>query len=355
MPAAAKRLCYFERWADPVAGELLAGDGFDIVRLELAGDPSENLQTMSGCQGYYVSAARDELPDAYKITAGLLARCPNLLVVCSSGAGYDTIDLQACTDAGVVALHQAGANREAVAEHALAMMLALAKRLVEADRRLRRERNFRRDELIGHNIQGKTLGVVGLGHVGTRVAELCRGLFQMQVVAYDPYLTPEQFRERGAEPVDLATLMARADVVSIHCPLTAASRGMVGREQFARMKRGSWFVTTARGSIHDETALQAALDDGTLAGAGLDVWQKEPPPLDHPLLSYDNVIVSPHTAGVTRESRHEIAKMAAEQLIDAFAGKKPGLRLLNPEVWPRYAERFAAAFGRPPEGGPARW
>lgn len=356
MAAQVKRVCYFETWQNRVAEEMLraAGD-FDIVRLEYATEASENFQAMSGCHGYYVSSARHETPAAYHVTRDLLARCPNMLVVCTSGAGYDTLDLKACTEAGVLAVHQAGANREAVAEHALAMLLGLAKRLVEADRRLRRERNFTRSDLMGHNIQGKTLGIVGLGFVGTRMAELCRGLFGMRVIAHDPYVSDADFATRGAGRVPLDQLVREADVVSIHCPLTDETHGLMNAERFQAMKPGSWFVTTARGSIHDEKALEAALKDGRLAGAGIDVWDIEPPPLDHPLLSYDNVIVSPHTAGVTHESRYDIAVMAADQLIDVFQGRRPGVRLLNPEVWDRYAERFARAFGRPPSAGPARW
>jgi len=354
MSGAGKRVFYFERWQDPVAGDVLQKGGFETVKLTYKAGEDENYQTMSGCHAYYASSARDEVPIAYQTTKELLARCPNLLLVCTSGSGFDTVDLDACTQAGVLVVHQAGANREAVAEHALAMILVLAKRLIEADRRLRRERNFERADLIGHNIQGKTLGIVGLGHVGTRLAQLCRGLFGMRVIAADPYLTPAQFAERGAEPMTLEAMLPQADVVSVHCPLTAETRGLMGAKAFGLMKPGSLFVTTSRGSIHDEEAVEAALKEGRLAGAGLDVWAKEPPPLDHPLLAYDNVVVSPHTAGVTHESRYDIAMMAAEQIVDVFAGKRP-TRMLNPKVWDRYARRFAEAFGAPPSGMPAKW
>jgi lactate dehydrogenase-like 2-hydroxyacid dehydrogenase len=232
MAAQVKRVCYFETWQNRVAEEMLraAGD-FDIVRLEYATEASENFQAMSGCHGYYVSSARHETPAAYHVTRDLLARCPNMLVVCTSGAGYDTLDLKACTEAGVLAVHQAGANREAVAEHALAMLLGLAKRLVEADRRLRRERNFTRSDLMGHNIQGKTLGIVGLGFVGTRMAELCRGLFGMRVIAHDPYVSDADFATRGAGRVPLDQLVREADVVSIHCPLTDETHGLMNADR----------------------------------------------------------------------------------------------------------------------------
>ena len=142
--------------------------------------------------------------------------------------------------------------------------------------------------------------------------------------------------------------MREADFVSINCPLTDETRGMIGAEQYALMKPNAYFVTTARGSIHDEKALEEALRAKKIAGAGLDVWEKEPPPLDHPLLQFDNVIVSPHTAGVTREARENMGRFAAEQMIAALDGK-PVARVLNPEVWPRYAARFQETFGFAPE------
>ena len=146
----------------------------------------------------------------------------------------------------------------------------------------------------------------------------------------------------------LQSMLSQADYVSINCPHTAETRGMMGAAQFATMQPHAYFITTARGGIHDEAALAAALTAKQIAGAGLDVWEDEPPPSDHPLLKFDNVLVSPHTAGITRQSRHNIAKIAAEQMLDILDGKKPP-RLLNPEVWPAYRERFARILGFMPE------
>jgi D-3-phosphoglycerate dehydrogenase len=267
--------------------------------------------------------------------------------VSSNGAGYDTVDVAACTKAGVLVLNQAGGNRHSVAEHVLAMLLSLSKRIVEVDRAMRREAPVDRNEFIGTEAQDKTIGIIGLGHVGSRVAELCRGLFGMQVLAYDPYLTQAEVAARGARKVTLDTLLAGADYVSVNCPLTDETRGMIGAREFALMRPHSIFITTARGFIHDERALADALRAKTIAGAGLDVWTKEPPPRDHPLLQFDNVIVSPHTAGVTREARRNMGTIAAEQLIGALDGKRPP-RVVNSEVWPAYARRFAHAFGFQP-------
>ena len=152
---------------------------------------------------------------------------------------------------------------------------------------------------------------------------------------------------RGAEKVELDTLLSRADFVSINCPLTEETRGMIGARQFALMRPTAHFITTSRGFIHDEDALTEALRAKRIAGAGLDVWTKEPPPTDHPLLQFDNVLVSPHMAGVTREARANMGRIAAEQLIDALDGKPPP-RIVNPQVWPLYARRFERMFGSRP-------
>lgn len=341
-----KRICFFDAWQDPVAATMLA-EHADIETHRMApGDDDGNWQALTGAHAYQVLSTKDELPGQFFVTGELLGRCPDLMIVSTYGAGYDTVDLDACTAAGVLAVNQAGANKEAVAEHVLGMMLGLAKRLVEADRAARLGAVGPREDLMGRNIQGKTIGIIGLGHIGTRLAELCRGLFGMRVLAYDPYLSEAQFRERGGEPVAFDRLLRCSDFVSLNCPRTAETVGMVGAPEFALMKPEAYFISTARGGIHDEAALAAALGDGRLAGAGLDVWDQEPPPVDHPLLALDNVIITPHTAGVTRESRRDVAVACAEQLIASLDGARPP-RILNEAAWPRYTERFAAVFGRP--------
>jgi D-3-phosphoglycerate dehydrogenase len=345
-----KRVFYVKYLADAVYGEILSG------RSDVTLDKLENFSTdavatpiLTAAHIYQIGSARDEIDPKYYAEAALLARTPNLLAVSTTGAGYDTVDLQACTAAGVLAVNQAGGNREAVAEHVLAMLLCLSKRIIQTDRFMRRAANIERNAYMGNDIHGKCIGIVGLGHVGSRVAELCRGLFAMRALAYDPYLTAAEIAARGAEKVELDELMRRADYVSINCPRTDETRGMIGARQYALMQPHAYFISTARGGIHDETALAQALADKQIAGAGLDVWAKEPPPPDHPLLQFDNVLVSPHTAGVTREARSNIARIAAEQVLAILDGKRPP-RMLNPEVWPVYAERFARAFGFEPEG-----
>ncbi|WP_426434801.1 hydroxyacid dehydrogenase [Bradyrhizobium genosp. P] len=319
-----------------------------LDRLENDTPEAQFAPVLADAHAYQIGAARDELAPHFHAHAGLLKRAPNLLIVSSNGAGFDPVDVDACTVAGVLVVNQSGGNANSVAEHALGMMLTLSKRIIQSDRRLRREPNVNRNDLIGNELKEKTVGIVGLGNVGRRIAELCRGLLHMKVIAYDPYLTTEEMAKRGGEKVELDELLRRSDFVSISCPLDNKSRGMISTREFALMQPHAYFVTTARGFIHDEKALEEALREKRIAGAGLDVWAKEPPPPDHPLLQFDNVLASPHTAGVTREARINMGKIAAEQILAALDGKRPP-RIINPEVWPVYAKRFERAFGFVPQ------
>ena len=343
-----KRVFYVKYLADGIFADIL-GERADVQLQRLENDSPDATATpvLQAAHAYQVGSSRDELDLQYHVGSALLARTPNLLAVSTNGAGYDTVDVEACSKAGVLVVNQAGGNREAVAEHVLAMMLCLSKRIIQTDRFMRRASGIERNAFIGNDIYGKCIGVVGIGHVGSRVAELCRSLFGMRVLAYDPYLSAAEISARGAEPVTLEELLRRADFVSLHCPLAADTRGMIGTKQFALMQPQAYFISTARGGIHDEAALAVALGEKRLAGAGLDVWAKEPPPADHPLLQFDNVLVSPHTAGVTREARANIAKIAAEQMLQILDGKRPP-RILNPAVWPTYAKRFERTFGFAP-------
>jgi D-3-phosphoglycerate dehydrogenase len=343
-----KRVFYVKYLAHEIYGEIMrARPDVRLDRLENESPGEVAAPILAAAHAYQVGAARDELAKHYHVDADLLRRAPNLLIVSSNGAGYDPVDVEACTAAGVLVVNQSGGNAHSVAEHALGMLLTLSKRIIEADRALRRDPNVDRNALIGTEAQGKTIGIVGLGNVGRRIAALCNGLLGMKVLAYDPYLPAGEMAARGGEKVELDELLRRSDYVSISCPLTKDNRGMIGARQFAAMQRHAYFITTARGFIHDEAALLEALRNKQIAGAGLDVWSKEPPPPDHPLLQFDNVLASPHTAGVTREARANMGRIAAEQLLDALDGKRPP-RIINPEVWPAYARRFERTFGFTP-------
>ena len=341
------RVVYFERWPHPVALEMFAQrPQYDAHRLELSAPRELVWAAFETAHIYQIRASRSELPAEFFGQRELLKRAPSLLAISSSGSGSDTIDLDHCTEAGVLVVNQAGGNKEAVAEHALGMMLALAKRMLEADRFMRRETGINREHYMGHDIIGKTLGIIGLGNVGRRLSELARGLFAMQVLAYDPFIEANEFQANGAQSVSLDALLAQSDFVSVHCPRNASSVGMLDARALALMPAHAYFINTARGGIHDEQALAQALSTGAIAGAGLDVWEHEPPPPEHPLLAFDNVIATPHTAGVTHESRHNIVRGAVEQIDTILSGGRAP-RILNPQAWDHYVQRFERITGRP--------
>src|SRR3981189_383993 len=278
-----KRVFYVKYLAHEIYTEILkARPDVRLDRLENESPDAEMVPIVSAAHAYQIGAARDELARHFHVDQDLLRRAPNLLIVSSNGAGFDPVDVEACTAAGVLVGNQSGGNAHSVAEHALGMLLTLSKRILEADRALRRDPNVNRNSLIGTEAQGKTVGIVGLGNVGRRVAALCKGLPGMTVLAYDPYLSATEMVARGGEKVELDELLRRSDYVSINCPLTKDSRGMIGARQFALMQPHAYFITTARGFIHDEAALTEALRDKRIAGAGLDVWAEEPAPPEHP-------------------------------------------------------------------------
>src|ERR1700682_3560693 len=343
-----KRVFYVKYLAHDIYADILrARPDVRLDRLENESAGEISVPILAAAHAYQIGAARDELAPHFHVDRDLLRRAPNLLIVSSNGAGFDPVDVDACTAAGVLVVKQSGGNANSVAEHALGMLLTLSKRILEADRALRREANVNRNALMGNEVGGKTIGIVGLGNVGRRIAELCKVLLHMKVIAYDPYLTGQEMAARGGEKVELDDLLRRSDFVSISCPLNKDDRGMIGKREFALMQPHAFFITTARGFIHDEAALEDALRHKRIAGAGLDVWAKEPPPPDHPLLQFDNVLASPHTAGVTKEARMNMGKIAAEQMLDALDGKRAP-RIVNPEVWPDYARRFERTFGFTP-------
>ena len=345
----ARRLIYFEDWMDtPAALETLAkANDIQVDRLEYAGDRAENEVAVSRAHGYQVQS-RTELVEPWFPDEEFLTRAPNLVAVSSTGAGYDYIDVAACTAAGIAVVNQTGTNKQSVAEHALGMMLAISKQMIQADRRLRREAGVDRMELVGVEMQGKTLGVVGLGQIGTRTAEICRLGLGMRVIAYDPYVDAEELKRRGAEKVEFDELLAQSDFITLHCPRTEETLGMFGADQFKAMKSTAVFVITARGGITNEEELAAALRAKDIVGAGVDVFWEEPPGPDHPLMALDNVLVTPHHAGITKEANYNMSAGGAEQWIAILRGKRPP-RLVNPEVWPAYQDRFEHILGHRPE------
>jgi D-3-phosphoglycerate dehydrogenase len=344
-----KRVFYVRYVAHPCYLDIIAQRPeirLDKLENETADEVAQPI--MAAAHAYQIGSARDELKPRFHVQRDLLAGMPNLLIVSTNGAGFDTVNVKDCTEAGVLVVNQTGGNAEAVAAHVLATVLMLSKQIVQTNHALRRGAMGDRTAFMGNDVKGRTIGIVGIGNVGRRVAELCRGLLGMQVIACDPYLDEQTIAARGAIKVDLDELLRRADFVSINCPLDEGTRGMIGAREFALMQPHAYFITTARGFIHDERALAEALRAKQIAGAGLDVWDKEPPVADHPLLQFDNVIATPHTAGMTREARANMGRIAAEQLVMTLDGKRPP-RIVNPQVWPAYAKRFEQTFGFSPE------
>ena len=344
-----RRLIYFEDWMDTDAAmaKLAEADDIQVDRLEYASDRAVNDKAVERAHGYQVQS-RTELQEPWFPDAEFIGRAPNLVALSVPGAGYDVIDVPACTAAGIAVVNQTGTNKQSVAEHALGMMLALSKRMIEADRRLRREAGVDRMGLSGSELHGKTLGVVGIGQIGTRSAEICGTALGMRIIAYDPYVDAEEIVRRRAEKVDFETLLAQSDFITVHCPRTEETLDMFGADQFRAMKETAIFVTTARGGIADEQALADALVGGEIKAAGVDVFWEEPPDPSHPLMALDNVLVTPHHAGITTEANRNMAVGAAEQWIAILHGKRPP-RLVNPEVWPAYQDRFERILGQRPE------
>ncbi len=339
-----KRVVRSDLWIDNAFDERLAREpGVSLSVFAAQGDSSAAWNDLARAHVYHVSAAKDELPRQWFASSELIARCPDLLCVSAGGAGYDTVDVAACTAAGIIVVNQSGGNAASVAEHTFGFMLGISRRMLEGDRRMRREVGYSREDVMGHEIQGKTLGLVGIGHIGTRVAALARA-FGMEVIATDPFLSADEIARRGARAVSFDQLLAQSDFVSLHCPRDATTLKMMNADTFGRMKKGAIFITTARGGIHDETALVAAIQSGHIAGAGIDVWDQEPPPLDHPLLAMDNVFATFHTAGVTHEARRNVAGISAEQIAGVLRGERPP-RLINPEVWPVFEKRRGKILG----------
>lgn len=346
MAANIKRVGRLDLWLAPAFNERLNAQGDIELRIAAAKGPEVDVwDVLTRAHVYQVSSAVNELPKPYQVREPMLQRCPQLLCVSAGGAGIDTVDLDACTRSGVAVVNQSGANAQSVAELAFGLMLSVARKIPQSDRLLHTERGFSRESLMGIELSGLTLGVFGIGNTGSRAAAIAKG-FGMRVLAFDPLLNADVIHQRGAEPVDMAALLGQSDVISVHCPLDESTANVFSKRAFANMKRGAIFVSTARGGIHDEVALYEAIKSGHLGGAGLDVWELEPPPVQHPLLTLPNVVATFHTAGVTHQARRQVATWAADQIIQVLKGERPP-RLLNPDVWPVFVERYEKLFGAP--------
>jgi D-3-phosphoglycerate dehydrogenase / 2-oxoglutarate reductase len=269
-------------------------------------------------------------------TRALMTACSRLKVVGRHGVGLDTVDLKAATDLGVAVVHAPGSNSDSVAEHALMLILACAKQTLEIDRATRQ--GEWRPPRVRPNIElrGKTLGIVGVGNIGRRVARLGHAL-GMRVIGYDKYVPDDEVRARGAEPKpDLDSVLREADVVTCHTPHTPETHQMIDDKAMAQMKDGVIFVNTSRGKTQQEHALFEALTRGKIAAAGIDVFEEEPVSADNPLLNLSNVVVSSHVAGVTGETMRGMAMQVTAEMLRVLRGEKPHV-LGNPDLWPKLA------------------
>jgi len=269
--------------------------------------PAELQAALKDCEGLIV---RSET----KVTADLLDAANSLRVIGRAGVGVDNIDVSAATIRGVVVMNAPDGNTITTAEHTIAMLIALARSIPQASSSLKSGR-WDRKKFVGVELQGKTLGIVGLGRIGRVVASRARAM-GMMIVAYDPFIAPEQARDLEIELAALDEVYARADFLTVHTPLTPETRGLVDREAISKMKKGARIINCARGGLVDEDALYEAITSGAIAGAALDVFVQEPPAADHKLLQLDQVIVTPHLGASTKEAQEGVAFTVAEQMRD---------------------------------------
>lgn len=300
---------------------LNAADGVSVT--QIAQDAEAIAAHMPNADAAIVRTAR--------IDRGLIARANRLRLVARHGVGYDSVDVAALTERRIPLAVVGDANARTVAEHTLYLMLAAAKHGPYIDRLTRAGKWQAGDGRIGHDLFGKTALVVGQGRVGRLVVELCRA-FGMRVRVYDPWVDAAAIRALGAEPLArLADGLADADFITLHAPLSDETRRMIDGDALAALPRRAIVVNASRGGLIDEAALAAALGDGEIASAALDVFEQEPTPPDNPLLALDNVVLSPHLAGLTAECAERMSMRCAQNALDFLAGSLDPAYVVNPE------------------------
>lgn len=281
------------------------------------------IKEVQDAQGFLVRTA--EIP-ASVINAG-----KQLKVIARHGVGYDNIDVKAATARKIPVCITPRANALSVAEHVLAFMLAWAKRIVPYDAATRKNDWDVRNSYGAFDLDGKTIGILGMGRIGMLVCQKAKAAFNMEVLAYDPLVPREAMEKPGARVATIPEILTAADFVTLHVPSNPETKGMIGEAQFKMMKRSAFLINCARGPVVDEAALVKALKDGTIAGAGLDVFDPEPPMADNPLFGLPNVVLSPHSAGLTVECVIRMATHAAQAIVDVLEGRRPE-GIINPEA-----------------------
>jgi D-3-phosphoglycerate dehydrogenase len=268
-----------------------------------------------------------------KITRAMMEAAPNLKIISRHGVGFDTIDVDAATERGVIVATVGLANAPSVVEHTIAMMYALAKRLNEFDRAVREGDYYRgRTKLASMDVAGRIVLIIGLGRIGSRLAKALNGL-GLRCLGVDPAFAADEIEAMGCEPVaDFRAALPRADFVTVHCPLQDDTRNMIGAAELALMKPSAYVINCARGGIVDEAALLDALNGGRIKGAALDVQVSEPPAPGDPLLACDRLILTPHSAAATPETMMRSSIAVAQNVLDYFDGRVPVSHVVNPEV-----------------------
>jgi D-3-phosphoglycerate dehydrogenase / 2-oxoglutarate reductase len=310
-------------------GRILLREREDIELIEFpnmisAKDFEAMLRQQAPVHGVALGATRFGEPE--------LEASKDMKVVTRIGVGYDAVDIPALSRRKIPLMVAGTANSPSVAEQALFMMLTLAKRAVEMHSIVKDGKWGHRLGMLPFDLFGKTVLIIGFGRIGTRTAKRCLAM-EMNVLVYDPYKPAAEIKAAGCEPVgDLDAALPRADFVSIHCPKTPETIGMFNAARLKRMKSTAYLINTARGGIVDETALHAALVSGSLAGAGLDVFEQEPPPSGHSLFDLPNVIMAPHVAGVTREAVDRMSEQTARNILSALDGEPIRQNVINQDV-----------------------
>jgi len=315
-------------WGGPEAElEALGGMDVDFEIVPFGNNEDAVIEAGRGAHALLLGSA----PASRRVIEAL---APTLKVISRYGVGYDAVDLDAATEHGVVVanVRTGGVFNQELSNHAIMLLLACAKKLLVMNR-------------IGHtsdwdarsaytrpmvSVYDQVLGVIGLGDIGAMTARKAQA-FDLKVLAFDPFSTPEKAAACGAELVDLDGLLRQSDFISIHCPLTPETQGLIGEREFGLMKPTVYLINTARGSIIDEKAMIRALQEGRIAGAGLDVLEKEPPAPDNPLLAMDNVIITPHCAGVSDRGTYAVKRKAMENVVRVLTGRWPD-SVVNPAV-----------------------
>lgn len=326
-----------------LVAEPIAQAGFDLLAAEpgwevIQSDPKNYQDHLADCEALIVRSA-------VKANKELIKKAPKLRVIGRAGVGVDNVDLPAATNSGILVMNTPGGNAVSVAEHAVGLMLAMARSIPNASVSTKAGK-WEKKKFIGHELRGKTLGIAGLGSIGREVVMRARP-FGMKIIATDPYVSSQQAEDLGVTLVDQAALFAQADFITLHVALTPETQKMVNKTTLSQMKDGSYIVNCARGELVDMDDLLGALESGKLAAAALDVFDPEPLPADHPLLQHPNLIATPHIGGSTEEAQEivgvRIAEQVAEYLKNGVAINAVNMPALSPEQYRALGPHIALA------------